>query len=104
MSQFFTDTVTVKRYSTTSVGSGGEVVKTWSSQFDITGSFQQLSGDKRIDNAQNAFRKTHILYCPVADIRDKDLIVYNSKEYEITDVANQFNHHLEVTMRIRSTS
>lgn len=102
-SKFFSDTIIVYR-STSTRGAGGEIIKTWSSYIDVVGSFQNASGIQSLINNQNAFRKTKNFYCNIVDILDTDRIVYGSKTYEITNVSNVTDHHMEIQMAIRSTS
>lgn len=103
VSRFFTDTVTVLR-STNTRGTGGEVVRTWSTQFDITGSFQTNNIEWSVINNQEAHRRTNTFYCGyTTSILESDRIMYNGKTYEIIGVNAPFNHHVEITLKSKST-
>ena len=102
MVRYYTDEVTSYRYTVT-VGSGGEKVKSWTTSVTVIGSFQNVSGDWNVVNDQEAFRKRKKFYCPVVDIIDKDYIYYGNKTYDILDVQNIWNHHLEIELESRST-
>lgn len=103
-SDFFTEVATIERFSTFTRGNGGEIIETWTSQFDINGSFQKTSGEWTIVDGQRAFRKERMFYCDIADIYDKDRLIINSRTYEIREIQNVFNHHLEIELEYRSTS
>ncbi len=103
-SRYLTETITVFRSTSSTRGVGGQIIKTWSSYIDVMGSFQNASGIESIINNQNAFRKTKKFYCNIVDILDTDQIVYDGKYYQINNVSNIWDHHLEIDMQIRSTS
>jgi hypothetical protein len=102
-SRYFNDSVIVYRSSSTR-GSGGEIIKTYSTYLDVVGSFQNGSGQMGIINNQFAFRKTKRFFCNIVDILDTDRIIYSGKTYEIVNVANVAGHHLEIDLQARSTS
>lgn len=103
VSRFYNDTVTLLKLAETT-DTGGEILKTYSTYCDIIGSFQTNSGQWSENNDILAYRKTKTFYCDVSyQINDYDMIRYNSIDYEIIDVANQFGHHLEVSLQKRST-
>lgn len=103
VSRFFKDIVTVMK-STSVRGSGGEVVKSWSSQFDIAGSFQTNNIEWSVINNQEAHRRTNTFYCDyTTSILEADRIKYDSQTYEIIGVNSPNKHHTEITLKNRST-
>jgi hypothetical protein len=102
VSRYKTDSVVVYR-STTTIGAGGEKIKTYSTHLDIIGSFQNLSGSKSAINNIDAYRKNKIFFCDIADIIETDRIYYDSKFYNIIDAPKIWGHHMEILMEIKST-
>jgi hypothetical protein len=104
-SDYFNDTIIVLRYSTNSTkGIGGEIVRTYTTYIKVNGSFQNISGGWSQVKNIDAFRKTKKFFCNCVDIIDTDRIQYQDKIYEINNVSNIMNHHLEIDLQIRSTS
>jgi hypothetical protein len=101
-SKFKTDTVTVKR-ATYAISADGERVGSFADH--LTGvkcSFQAKGGGPSISGGVDAVRGTHRLYCDVIDIREDDVIVYDSVDYRILFIDNNFNNHLQIDLEVRT--
>jgi len=101
---FFRDTITFLTSSEV-IGKGGEKVQTFTTSFELKGSFQNVSGDWNIVNDLEAFRKTKMVYCQYSSlVNDRLRVQYAGKRFDIVEVSNIFNnHHLEISLRARST-
>ena len=102
-SRYKTETVTVYRSTSSTSGLGGETLNSFTAHLTVLGSFQNASGDWSMANDQEAFRKTKKFFCDVVDVLDGDRIRYGGVDYEVTNVSNIWNHHLEIDMQRRST-
>lgn len=102
-SVFKTDMVIFYRSSSSTSGSGGETIHSFTTHLTVLGSFQNVSGVWSNVNDQEAFRKTKVFYCDVVDVLEGDRIRYGGVDYEVTNVSNMWDHHLEIELQRRST-
>lgn len=99
VSIFYDQTVTLFKRSST-IGLAGEIVNSYTSTADITGSFQNLSGRWVIDNGMQVHIKNPMFFCdPSTQIEEEDIIQYNGKNYYIENLGNAFDDHYECTLR-----
>ena len=106
MSQFYTETVILYKRSSTR-GTGGQLVYTYTSNVDISGSFQNLSGTWDISQGIQRHYKTPMFYCNwTTQIEEEDRLVYDNKTYTVVNTgrAKAFNYDdLECTLKYGST-
>jgi head-tail adaptor len=102
MSQFYTDIVTVLKKSSTR-GTGGQIVYTYTTTYDVYGSFQNLSGQWNIQTGILSHYKTPMFYCNwTTQIEEEDRLSYNGKMWTVVNTgrAQAFNFDdLECTLK-----
>jgi SPP1 family predicted phage head-tail adaptor len=101
---FFKDVITFLT-STSVIGSGGETVKTFTTSFDLYGSFQDVGGSWNIANDLEVFKKNKRIFCEYSTkVNDQLRVKFADQIYNIIHVSPTFNnHHLTVNVERRST-
>jgi hypothetical protein len=103
-SRFFMDLVTVLHRSS-SRGTGGQTVYTYSTFTDILGSLQNGSGQHNVSMDIDAYRKTKMFYCnPTTNVLDGDRIRFELKDYDVIHSPTIFNHHMEIMLQYKGST
>lgn len=94
--------VTIQRYTSTPNGFGG-TTQTWANHLEIDGVIDALSGNERVVGNQLNIVASHVLICPVCDVKEQDRVIYLDKRYDVKYVDNPLNHnhHLEVMLEYK---
>lgn len=80
----------------------GNAIKTWQPHLAIDGLIDALSGDEQSRADAPAVTATHMLFCPVVDITEKDRVKYRGKVYNVKFVDNPMNYDrfLQVSLEV----
>ena len=79
--EYFED-ILIKRLTTT-VGTFGNTVLTWSDLTTIQGYIRTLNGGERVSTDKVTLYSTHKMYCYVVDVIEADRIVYKGHLYDV---------------------
>lgn len=100
IADYFNQSITIQRKTTTSNGFGGHV-ESWTDNLSIDGLIDQLSGQDKYIAGQYADSATHILICEAGyDITSTDRVVCDNRLYRILNVDNPMcmNRQFEITL------
>ena len=105
MQELQKDGFAVQSYTETGDGLGGWL-KTWTTDFTISGILDLLKGDTTEVANKHTVNSTHILITGIHGINEKQRIVYNDKVYYVDYVDNPVNidSHLEIYLRYEGDS
>ena len=101
--RYYTSGITLKTL-VSGRSTGGEYTRSYSSGTAIRGRIRKLNGNEMVIGDKQNFISDHRLYCsPSVNVGEGDLIVFNSKEFEVTSVNDVMNmsRHLQVELKIR---
>lgn len=98
--KYFTQLFDIKRLSVTK-SAGGVAKSTYSTTTGRKGRIDPLTVAVTYIQGTDRITVTHKLFTTSSeDIKEKDIIIYGAKEFDVYEVLNPFsaNHHLEVLL------
>lgn len=80
----------------------GNPTKSWQPHLTIDGVIDALTGDEQQVASAPAVVATHMLFCPVVDIKEKDRVKYQGKTYNVKFIDNPMNYgrFLQVSLEV----
>lgn len=99
--RYFVPGIEVERY-VEGTDELGNPTKQWAAHLTINGIIDALSGDEQQVAGAPAVVGTHMLFCPVVDITEKDRVKYQNQTYEVKFIDNPMNHgrFLQVSLEL----
>ncbi len=100
--RFFRPGIVIERYVETE-DELGNPVKQWETHMEISGLIDALDGDEQLSADKVTLVATHMLFCPVVDITEKDRVKYRGQTYDVKFVDNPMNYDrfLQVGLEVR---
>lgn len=98
---YFVDGIEIERY-VEGTDELGNPLKIWENHLTIKGLIDALTGDEQSKANAPAVVSSHMLFCHVVDISEKDRVKFQGKTYNITFVDNpmSFNRFLQVSLEL----
>lgn len=90
--RYFEPGIVVERY-TEGTDELGNPTKAWSHHLDIVGRIDALLGNEQQIAGSPTVVVTHMLFCPVVDIVERDRVMYQGRTYEVKFVDNPMNYN-----------
>jgi SPP1 family predicted phage head-tail adaptor len=100
--RYFSPGITIERY-TEGTDELGNPTKSWVHHLDTVGLIDAQTGNEQLAANAPTVSATHILFCPVIDITEKDRVKYRGKTYNVKFVDDPMNYgrHLEVLLEVQ---
>jgi len=80
--------VVIQREARVKGGYTGDAT-TWSTFATITASIHNLTGDEIVEADKRGIQASHRMYCEPSAFTEKDRVLYNSKNYQITFIDDE---------------
>jgi len=93
---YFTQTFILSRKTRTRTS--GVVKESLTEQFTFQGILDKETTSYKFNNLREEFEFSDILFCPILDIREDDVLTFDGKTYDVISVIDPLyrQHHLEV--------